>query len=197
MIAHIQGRVAERRPDALVIDCAGVGYLVNCTSGTVSAAAENCKLHTRMVVREDSMELFGFLSREEEEMFVRLTSVTGIGPRVALNILSGLNPRELALAIMTNDERSITRAPGVGKKLAQRLILELKGKMGADDLLPGDFSATAATFSKAGAEGEAMEALMSLGYASAEAAQAIERVRGQSTETSDIVRLALKNMGGR
>ncbi len=188
--------MADRREGALVVECGGVGFLVNCTPGTVAGAGERCRVYTHLVVREDAMELFGFLTREEEEMFGRLTTVTGIGPRVAVGILSGLSVRDLQLAVVTGDEKTLTRAPGVGKKLAQRLILELRGKIGSGELTASGGSAPLAALGS-GPEGEALEALMALGYTGAEAAAALDKARGQTDDPAELTRLALRAMAGR
>ena len=140
------------------------------------------------------MELFGFYSREEKAMFLRLCSVTGIGPRTALGILSSLSVRDLTIALLTGDAAALARAPGIGKKTAQRLILELRDKIdGAEELTSGQASPAAP---RGGPVAEAIEALMALGYQSGEAAAAVARVAASSDRTDELIRLALKGMNG-
>ena len=135
MYAHISGTVAEiiagKESGSLVIDCGGVGYLLSVSNTTLSqtpAVGQKMKCYTHLSVREDALELFGFATREEKNMFVKLHGVSGIGPKTALAILSTLSVRELSIALVTGDANSIARSPGVGKKTAQRLILEQIGR---------------------------------------------------------------------
>ena len=121
MYAHIDGVVADKGPGFLVIDCHGVGYLLSVSGTTLSqapAVGERMKCHTHLSVREDALELFGFATKEEKQMFAKLKNVNKVGPKIALSILSTLSVRELSLALVTSDANAISRAPGVGKKLA-------------------------------------------------------------------------------
>ena len=131
MIALLRGRPAARSADSLVLDVGGVGYLVSAPSGLIQRlpADRDSTLHTSMIVREDAMQLFGFESVEERDVFDQLRQVNGVGPRTALSLLSALNPDDLAGAIDREDTKTLCRAPGVGKKLAERLCLELQGKL--------------------------------------------------------------------
>lgn len=158
MFAHIEGRVAEKRAGELVIDAGGVGFLLACSHATVAAApamGERFRVYTHLSVREDGMELFGFSTREEREMFRRLCAVSGVGPRTALGILSTLSLRELSLALLTGDANAIARAPNVGKKTAQRLILELKDKVEQADVEEGVGPAILPANAQRGAGGRA------------------------------------------
>ena len=146
--------------------------------------------------REDAMELFGFASREEKEMFNRLLTVSGIGPKVALSILGAMPLRDLTLAIVTGDVTSLSRAPGVGKKTAQRLALELRDKVEQSDLDYAPANGGPVTPVQEDAAQEALAALQALGYTASEAARAVSQVRGQSDSANDLVRLALRNMAG-
>ena len=141
------------------------------------------------------MELFGFATKAEREMFKKLTNVTGIGARTALGILSAMSLRDLSVALVTGDVTALSRAPGIGKKTAQRMILELKDKVEQQDI-PKAASAAAVTPAQMGAEQEATAALMSLGYTSAEAARAINLVRDQADTSDKLIMLALRSLGG-
>lgn len=197
MYAHIDGVLAEKSQDGLVIDCGGVGYYMTASATTLSAAprtGERMKLFTVLSVREDAMELFGFATREERGMFEKLRGVSGIGPRTALQVLSALNVGELSLAIATGDAQALSRAPGIGKKTAQRLILELRDKVEDHELIAGAGVADGQATS-GGPASEAVEALMALGYQSAEAAKAVAAVSPLPGTANEIVFLALKGMG--
>ncbi|MEG0767011.1 MAG: Holliday junction branch migration protein RuvA, partial [Clostridia bacterium] len=129
MFAFIEGRVEEKRAGELVLNAHGVGYLLLCPASTVAAApamGEHMRAYTHLSVREDAMELFGFATREERTMFQKLCSVGGIGPRTALGILSSMPVRDLSIALIMGDLTALSRAPGIGKKTAQRMVLELK-----------------------------------------------------------------------
>ena len=198
MIAHIDGTVSEKNADSVVIDCDGVGYQLNASSATIAACpavGKNVKLYAYLAVREDAMELFGFISREEKKMFLRLIGVSGIGPKSALGVLSTLSVHEISVALVTGDVNSLARAPGIGKKTAQRLVLELKDKVGNEELTG---AATANTFvpKQESAQAEAIEALMALGYPSSEAAKAVSMVDSNITKANDIIFQALKRLGG-
>ncbi|MEF9973472.1 MAG: Holliday junction branch migration protein RuvA [Clostridia bacterium] len=196
MYAHIEGLVSEKNQDSLVLDAHGVGYLLAVSAATLSAApavGSPMKCYTTLSVREDALELFGFYSREEKRMFERLRSVSGIGPRTALGILSAMSVKDLSLALVTGDANALQRAPGVGKKTAQRLVLELRDKVEDGDLI-GSGAGQAQAQAQDSPQGEAIEALMSLGYAASEAATAVARVADQSDQADGLIRLALKGM---
>ena len=195
MFAHIEGIVSDKARDTLVLDAGGVGFELTVSASTLSAApamGEVMKCYTVLSVREDGMELFGFATREEKQMFLQLKGVTGIGPKSALQILSALPPRDLAVALATGDAAALARAPGVGKKLAQRLILELKDKVTAEELT--GLPAAAAPIRKDDPAGEAVEALMALGYQAAEAARAVSRLDPMPATADEIIFMALKGM---
>ncbi|MBE5770882.1 MAG: Holliday junction branch migration protein RuvA [Clostridiales bacterium] len=199
MYAYIKGIVADKGQNEVVIDAGGVGYLLSCSMTTlqeVPPVGESMKMHTYLSVREDAMELFGFATREEKNMFTRLLSVSGIGPKVALSILGSMPLRDLTLAIVTGDTTTLSRAPGVGKKTAQRLALELKEKVDQSDLENVPAASGSYTPIQEDAATEALAALQALGYTPAEAAKAISQVRGQSDSANELVRLALRSMAG-
>ena len=132
MFAHFDGVVAEKNADSIVLDVHGVGYLLMVSGATLSVApavGERMKLYSALSVREDSVELFGFYSREEKSMYERLKGVNGVGSRTALQILSSMSVRELSLALVTGDANALTRVPGIGKKTAQKLIFLLQKKL--------------------------------------------------------------------
>ena len=197
MIAFIEGKVAEKNPGELIINAGGVGFSLLCSSTTLAAApgmGESWRCYTVMNVREDAMELFGFATKQEREMFRRLCMVTGVGAKTALGVLSALPLRDLSVAIVTGDVAALSRAPGIGKKTAQRIVLELKDKVEQQDVAatPGGAPAPAPTGS---AQQEAQAALQALGYTSAEAARAINLVRDQADSTDRLIMLALRQMG--
>lgn len=200
MFAYLEGKVTEKRNTEMVVDVGGVGFLVNATPQTMSRMSSDKKsrVYTKLVVKEDGWDLFGFASREEQEMFEKLTSVSGVGPKTALGVLSVLSVRDLALAIVTGDVKSIKSAPGIGPKTAQRILLELKDKV-SDEELVGEYAVTGnASASVAAAEGtavsDALAALMALGYTQGEAAGAVNKVKDQADTAEDLIRLALRAM---
>lgn len=194
MYAHIDGVLAEKGADALVIDCGGVGYELICSRTTISAAprvGERMKCFTVLSVREDALELFGFATREEKALYEKLRAVSGIGPRTALNMLSALSVRELSVAIVTGDVNAISRAPGVGKKTAQRVVLELREKI---DNAALEGAAALPASAVTGPVGEAIEALMALGYSAQDAQRAIAAVSDSADSVDKLVLMALRGM---
>ena len=197
MFAHFDGVVAEKTADSIVLDVNGVGYLLLVSGATLSmapAVGERMKLYASLSVREDAMELFGFYSREEKAMYERLKGVSGIGSRTALQILSAMSVRDLSLALVSGDASALTRVPGIGKKTAQRLVLELKDKV-EDSQLTGSGAGVSPRSASAGPEGEAVAALVALGYSASEAAKAVSRVAGQTDKVDELIFLALKGLG--
>ena len=196
MIAFIEGKVAEKNPGELVLNAGGVGFSLMCSSATLSAApgtGESWRCYTVMNVREDAMGLFGFATKQEREMFRRLCTVTGVGAKTALGVLSALPMRELSIAIVTGDVTALSRAPGIGKKTAQRIVLELKDKVEQQDVsVPAGGAPASAPATSA--EQEALAALQALGYTAAEAARAVSAVRGQAETTDRLIMLALRQM---
>ena len=197
MIAFIEGKVAEKSPGELVINAGGVGYLLLCSNSTLAEApakGETWRCHTVLNVREDAMELFGFATVQERTMFRRLCSVTGIGAKTALGILSALSVRDLSIAIVTGDAAALARAPGIGKKTAQRIILELKDKVEQQDVSAAGAVSAPKAAPVTNAQQEAQAALQALGYTSAEAAKAISRVADQAATVDQLIMLALRQM---
>ncbi|MDP1026796.1 Holliday junction branch migration protein RuvA [Sphingomonas sp. KR1UV-12] len=194
MIAHLKGRLDATGIDHAVIDIGGVGYLVGASSRTLAAigpVGEAATLFTEMLVSEDSIRLVGFASAAERDWFRLLTGVQGVGARVALAILSALEPAELARAVGAQDKAMVARANGVGPKLAERIVRELKDKVGT---VPLGAAATAQAL-PVGASADAVSALLNLGFRPAEATGAVAAAEDElgSTATLDaLVRLALK-----
>ena len=201
MYAFIEGEVCEKLNGSLVLLASGVGWQLNCSNSTLQAApplGEKMRCYTYLSVREDAMELFGFATREEKEMFLQLTSVSGIGPKTALGVLGAMPLRDLNLAILLGDVNALARAPGIGRKTAQRIALELKDKISQADVsaaVPAQGAAAAPALSP-DAVSEAIEAMIALGYSSTEARSAISQVRDQTDKPEDLIRLALRSMAG-
>ena len=198
MIAFIEGKVAEKNPGELVISAGGVGFSLLCSNATIAAAPELDKpfrCYTVMNVREDAMELFGFATKLEREMFRKLCTVTGVGAKTALGILSALPLRELSIAIVTGDATALSRAPGIGKKTAQRIILELRDKVEQAEVSSAAPGASSAPIAPAGGiQREAQAALQALGYTSAEAARALNLVRDQADTVDQLILAAVKQL---
>lgn len=199
MFYYVSGTVAHIEPYLAVIDCGGVGYACRTTSYTLSQIkkGDKAKLLTYLNVREDAMELYGFYSGEELKLFQQLISVSGVGPKAALSILSTNNPANLALTIITGDEKSLTAAPGVGKKIAQRIILELKDKLSKGQSISASgetVSVDAVTIIPQNKLSEAGAALAVLGYSQAEITVALRGVDVETLTLEQIIRAALKNM---
>lgn len=196
MIYYISGPVAILEPGLAVLDCNGVGYSCRVTGYTASQLKLNqhAKLYITESIREDAYELYGFESREEQRCFELLTSVNGVGPKAAMAILSAGGPQNFTLAVMTGDEKLLTAAQGVGKKLAQRIILELKEKIGGSSM-ELDFSGakTAAPVSQGSNVALANAALQELGYSAAEIAAALKGA-DPNASTEEMVRHALRAM---
>ena len=192
MFAHIEGIVAEKNADSIVLDVGGVGYLLFVSGATLSmapAVGERMKLYCVLNVREDAMELFGFYSREEKAMYERLKGVSGVGSRMAMQVLSGMSLRDLSVALAAGDVHALTRIPGIGKKTAQRLVLELRDKIDETQLTGASVSPIAAS---TGPEAEAVSALIALGFTASEAAKAVGQVAGQTDDANQMIFLALK-----
>ena len=191
MIGKLTGTLLEKNPPEVVVDCAGVGYEVQVPMGTfynLPAIGERVSLLTHFIVREDAQLLYGFGSAPERATFRELIKVAGVGPRTALGILSGMGVNDLAQAITLQEAGRLVKVPGIGKKTAERLLLELKGKIGAD---MGASSARAQVTSQA--QADILQALLALGYNDKEAATALKAL-AQDVGVSEGIRLALKSL---
>ena len=194
MIYYVSGTVAVLEPGLAVIDCGGVGYGCRVTAYTAAQLKldKPAKLYITESIREDAHDLYGFYSREEQRCYELLTSVTGVGPKAALAILSA-GPQNFTLAVMTGDEKLLTAAQGVGKKLAQRIILELKDKIGGGGV-ELDFSGPTVSAPVTGGNTQmATAALQELGYSTAEIATALKGADPNSS-TEELIRYALRAM---
>ena len=195
MIYYVSGPVALLEPGLAVIDCAGVGYGCRITAYTASKLKlrENARLYVTESIREYAYDLYGFESREEQRCFELLTNVNGVGPKAALSILSSGGPQNFTLAVMTGNEKLLTAAPGVGKKIAQRIILELKDKLGGASELDFSAGSVAAAPAANNAVGLATAALQELGYGPTEISAALKGV-DPNASTEEMVRYALRAM---
>lgn len=198
MLYRLRGSLIHTEPSFAVIECAGVGYKCYTTMNTqrsLPAIGKEAVLYTHMNVREDAVDLFGFSSLAELNSFKLLTSVSGVGPKVGLAILSVLSPEQVAVAVAAGDFKTLTMAQGVGNKLAQRVILELKDKLKA---LGGgeEVTAAAGVVNAAGNAAEAMNALTVLGYTPSDVAPVVAKF-DSSLPVEELIRLTLKAMAGR
>ena len=202
MISYIRGTLAEKNEDSAVVEAHGVGYQIFVPVPVLSELPPlggSVQTYTYFSVREDGMSLFGFLSRQDLAMFKQLIGVNGIGPKSALGILSALRPDVLRMAVASGDAKTISRAPGVGPKTAQRIILDLKDKIRPEDVLAGGLEESLAVpeeISGVGQAGkEAVEALTALGYSAAEAAGAVKKVKITEEMTAeDVLKGALRHL---
>ena len=205
MFYYISGALAYAAPNLAVIDSGGVGYKMTISQTTFEALPRsirgesvNAKLYTYMAVREDGIELFGFHSETELSSFKMLLSVSGVGPKAAMSILSLLTPEKFALAVCTEDRKTISKASGIGPKTAARIILELKDKLmkqsDIDTTLADGISQPTASLPASGKLSEAQDALMVLGYTRAEAQSALKSIDTQAKDLETIIKLALKQL---
>jgi len=186
MIGRLTGLIAEKTPPQVLVDVNGVGYEVDVPMSSffnLPGVGERVTLLTHFVVREDAQVLFGFLTHEERSTFRQLVKISGVGPRTALSILSGLSVAELAQAVSLQQSGRLVKVPGIGKKTAERLLLELKGKLGPDLALPATAGNTA--------QADIVQALVALGYSEREAAAALKALPADSG-VSEGIKLALK-----
>ena len=201
MISYIRGILTDASGDGIVVEAGGIGYEIRVPLSVLERLprlGEEVKIHTFLQVREDGVGLFGFLDRGELAMFKQLLGVGGIGPKGALGVLTALKPDDLRLAVISGDAKAIARAPGVGIKTAQRIILDLKDKVSMDDILPaadgsGPDSGGRGDAVLGAAAREAMEALTALGYSAMEASRAVGRVEVTGDMTAeDVLKQSLR-----
>ncbi len=200
MIAYLNGTVESLESDNVVIDVNGIGYNVMISGSTADkmpGIGSTVKIYTYTCVREDAFNLFGFLSRDELNFFKMLISVSGIGPKGGLAILSVMTPDDLRFAILAGDAKAISRAPGIGKKTAERLVLELHDKISSDDIVSGKIGDGSVMGNAAEASGnsrdEAVAALVALGYGSSDALRAVRKAMADRPEISDDTEAILKS----
>lgn len=195
MYAYFKGEIIEKNSDSVVIECNGVGYRIMVSARTlenIGRIGDVGKVYTHFHVREDEMTLYGFISQEEKRMFEKIITVNGIGPKAANSILSIMTVTELAVALVSEDAAAISRAKGVGKKIALRLILELKEKVDNNELT-GAYKNIATPQINSIAQ-EALAALMALGFSSMEASRAVSSVESYTT-VEELITAALKSRG--
>ena len=196
MFYYLNGTVAHKEPYLAVIDCGGVGYACRTTANTLSQLkiGEKAKLLTYLSVREDAVELFGFYDAAELNCFRMLISVSGVGPKAALSILSGMTPQAFALCVASGDSKTLTNAPGIGRKTAERIVLELKDKVSKQDVAAGvTGSAVPIVAAPSNTYAEAVSALMVLGYSNGEASSALSGL-DPSAPSDELIRAGLKKL---
>ncbi|QLC74304.1 Holliday junction branch migration protein RuvA [Pseudomonas sp. LPB0260] len=200
MIGRLRGTLAEKQPPHVMVDVNGLGYELEVPMTTLyrlPAVGESLTLHTHLVVREDAHLLYGFFEKRERELFRELIRLNGVGPKLALALMSGLEVDELVRCVQAQDTSALVRVPGVGKKTAERLLVELKGRFKAWEAVPGmatlvvEPQGIAAVSS---AENDAVSALISLGYKPQEASRAVSAIKEEGLSSEDMIRRALKGM---
>ena len=199
MFYYVDGTVTVLKQGLAVIDCGGVGYACHASQNTIGKLkiGTRARLLTYLNVREDIFELYGFIDEEEQSCFEMMIGVSGVGPKAALSILSVAPPDRLALSIITGDEKMLMQAPGIGKKIAQRIVLELRDKMSKEQLETASASSPGAAAAVSGGVNhtqEAVAALMVLGYTQAEALHAMEGLDAAGMDAEEIIRQCLKKL---
>ena len=202
MIAYLKGIIVEVTESRLILDVNDIGYLIYISGRDASnmpGRGEEVKIYTYLNVKEDAMQLFGFLSEDDLEMYQLLLNVNGIGPKAALGVLSVLTPDDLRFAVLADDAKAIAKAPGIGNKTAQKLILELKDKLSLEDAFEKKLenqTSGAAVSMNSTVKNDAVMALNALGYSSTESLKAVSKVDiTEDMDVEDVLKLALKNMG--
>lgn len=197
MYYHVNGELCLTENHTAVIDCGGVGYKLTVSNTTLAAIShklgEKVKLYTYLAVREDAMELFGFYSVQEHSAFKQLITVSGVGPKAAISILSTLTPEQFAAAVCSSDTKSISRASGIGAKTAARIVLELKDKL-AKEFGADTVTAAPAGITASGKLSDAVNALLVLGYTKAEATEALSGIDSSSMPLETLITTALKRL---
>lgn len=198
MISYIRGELAALEKDKVIVDVGGVGYGIYMPGQAMALlppTGSEVKIHTYLNVREDAMQLFGFLTRDDLEIFKLLIGVSGIGPKGGLSILSKLSPDDLRYAVLSGDVKAISAAPGIGKKTAEKLIIELKDKLDIADVLDHAIGNDApAAENNSTIQSEAVQALVALGYGSTESLRAVKQVELENPTVEDLLKEALKKL---
>ncbi len=201
MIGFLRGTLLDKQPPFVILDVNGVGYELEVPMTTLFQLPENGKpleLHTHLVVREDAQLLYGFYSKQDRQMFRELIRLNGVGPKLALALMSGMSASELVACVHAEDKARLMKVPGVGKKTAERLLVELKGRFKDWDLPAGALPMPlldAAPQAVNSAEQDAVSALVSLGFKPAEASRAVHAVFADDLRSEDLIRLALRGLG--
>lgn len=201
MISYIRGELVAMEKEKIIVDVHGVGYgifMPEASMGLLPSIGEEVKIHTYLNVREDAMQLFGFLTRDDLQVFKLLIGVSGIGPKGGLSILSKLTADDLRFAVLSGDAKAISAAPGIGKKTAEKVIIELKDKLDLEDVLhPTSNTEMVSSTVESGAgniQSEAVQALVALGYGSTESLKAVKKVSLENATVEDVLKQALKNL---
>ena len=195
MYAYFKGKIATVSPEGIILENHGIGYHIKTTEETrnrLLSMGGEVKVHTYTYVKEDAFQLYGFLSEEELELFKKMITVSGIGPKGDMAILSVLPVDALLFAIISGDSKAISKAPGIGAKTAQRLILDLKDKVSAEDILPAGETQEMPVHTDSIARKEAVEALVALGYSQSEAARAVNEVKDGDLDAEAYLKQSLK-----
>lgn len=200
MIGRLHGIILEKQPPSILIDVQGVGYELEASMSTfyhLPECGETITLHTHLVVREDAQLLYGFHALSERLMFRNLIKISGVGPKLALTILSGMSAEDFSRCIIEDDSKALTRLPGVGKKTAERLVIELKDRLQKDDSikLPSAAGSVATIERQANPVNDAVSALISLGYKAQQASQMVRDLDVENKSTEEIIRAALQGGG--
>ncbi|NLY17123.1 MAG: Holliday junction branch migration protein RuvA [Gammaproteobacteria bacterium] len=201
MIGFLRGTLLDKQPPFITLDVNGVGYELEVPMTTLfqlPASGQSLELHTHLVVREDAQLLFGFYTRQDRQMFRELIRLKGVGPKLALALMSGMSAEELIACVQAEDIKQLTTVPGVGKRTAERLLVELKGKFKDWDVpagLPLRGGETETSRPAGSAEQDAVSALVSLGFKPAEASRAVRAVFAEDLGSEDLIRLALRGLG--
>ncbi len=201
MVSYVRGELVAIEEEKVIIDVNGVGFGIFMPAQSMNylpQIGEEVRLHTYMNVREDAIQLFGFLTKDDLKVFKLVIGVSGIGPKGGLSILSQLSPDDLRFAVMANDSKAIAKAPGIGKKTAEKLIIELKDKLSIEDVLnkvDDNEIIVANTGASNEIQAEAVQALVALGYGNTESMKAVKKVQmDENTTVEEVLKLALKNM---
>lgn len=201
MISYVRGELVAMEKSKIIVDVNGVGYgifMPEASMGMLPQLGNEVKIHTYLNVREDAMQLFGFLTRDDLEIFKLLIGVSGIGPKGGLSILSKLTVDDLRFAVLSGDAKAISAAPGIGKKTAEKVIIELKDKLDLEEMLQGPSEqGTMVSSVDTGAnsvQSEAVQALVALGYGSTESLKAVKRVNLENATVEEVLKQALKHL---
>lgn len=197
MYAYIKGTLEEKSTDSIVVETAGIGYKIYVSEHTMQKLGEigeKVKIYTHYHVREDNISLYGFLSNEELKMFELLLQVSGIGAKTAITMLSNITPSKFALAIISNDLKTLTKIPGIGNKSAQRMVLELKDKLKTQTAIEGAEEDTIAQPDNNESISEAGQALQILGYNKGEIAKVFDKIETHNLSTEELIKEALKRL---
>lgn len=197
MLAYIKGTVASIQEDLLILENNQIGYNIRITGQTASllpGIGKEVQIYTYLYVKEDAMLLYGFLSMDDLDFFKLLLTVNGIGPKGGLSVLNAISPNELRMAIISGDVKAIAKAPGIGNKTAQRIILDLKDKCKIEDMVESTLATDTVVTGNTGVKQEAIEALVALGYSSSDAVKAVNPiVITEETDTETVLKQALRN----